>query len=333
MPIPLRPLGPTGAEVAPLVLGTMNFGDPTPRDESIAMIDRAIEGGITLLDTADVYVGGESERIIGEALAANGRRDEVLLATKVGIPRREAPPETWHRREHIVASCDESLRNLRTDRIDLYQLHRPSDLVPQEETLAALDELVRAGKVRWIGASSFPAWMVMEAIGIAGRTGGAAFVSEQPPYNLLDRRIENELVPLCERYRLAILPWSPLAGGILAGRYASVDVVPDGSRAARRPQARARLTETALRVATALGALADERGLTLSQLALLWAKDQPGITAPIVGPRTMAQLDDALGVLELTLDDDARAACDALVHPGNAVSDFFNTVAWMKATV
>jgi aryl-alcohol dehydrogenase-like predicted oxidoreductase len=333
MATPMRPLGPTGVDIAPLVLGTMNFGDPTPPDESTTMLARAIDAGITLIDTADVYAGGESERIIGEALAASGRRDDVLLATKVGIPRSDAPPDTWHRREHIVASCEASLRSLRTDRIDLYQLHRPSTLVPQDETLAALDELVRAGKVRWIGASSFPAWMVMEALALATQTGVPAFVSEQPPYNLLDRRIENELVPLCERYRLAILPWSPLGGGILAGRYDTVDSVPDGSRAARRPQARKRITEAALGVATALASLARERGLTTSQLALLWAKDQPGVTAPIVGPRTMAQLDDALGILDRDLDDDARAACDALVHPGSAVSDFFNTVAWMKAGV
>jgi aryl-alcohol dehydrogenase-like predicted oxidoreductase len=328
-----RPLGTTGAEIAPLVLGAMNFGEPTPRDESIAMIDRAIDAGITLIDTADVYVNGESERILGAALAANAKRDSVLIATKVGIPRGEGPPDTWHRREHIVSSCEQSLRNLQTDHIDLYQLHRPSSLVPQEETLAALDELVQAGKVRWVGASSFPAWMVMEALAIADRTGLPAFVSEQPPYNLLDRRIENELVPLCERYELAILPWSPLGGGILAGRYDSAVDVPADSRAARRPQVRGRLTEAGLAVAAALGELARARGLTTSQLALVWAKDQPGVTAPIVGPRTMAQLDDALGVLDRDLDDDARAACDALVHPGNAVSDFFNTVAWMRTEI
>ena len=297
------------------------------------MIDRAIDAGITCIDTADVYVNGESERILGDALAANGKRDAVLVATKVGIPRGEGPPEQWHRREHIVASCERSLRSLRTDRIDLYQLHRPSSLVPQEETLAALDELVQAGKVRWVGASSFPAWMVMEALGIAASTGAPAFVSEQPPYNLLDRRIENELVPLCTRYGLALLPWSPLGGGILAGRYDSTVDVPADSRAARRPQTRGRITDAALAVATGLAELARERGLTTSQLALLWAKDQPGVTAPIVGPRTMAQLDDALGVLERDLDDDARVACDALVHPGNAVADFFNTVAWMQTQV
>jgi len=297
------------------------------------MIDRAIDAGITCIDTADVYVNGESERILGDALAANGKRDAVLVATKVGIPRGEGPPEQWHRREHIVASCERSLRSLRTDRIDLYQLHRPSSLVPQEETLAALDELVQAGKVRWVGASSFPAWMVMEALGIAASTGAPAFVSEQPPYNLLDRRIENELVPLCTRYGLALLPWSPLGGGILAGRYDSTVDVPADSRAARRPQTRGRITDAALAVATGLAELARERGLTTSQLALLWAKDQPGVTAPIVGPRTMAQLDDALGVLERDLDDDARVACDALVHPGNAVADFFNTVAWMQTQI
>ena len=328
-----RPLGPTGVEIAPLVLGAMNFGDPTPPDESVAILERAIDAGITLIDIADVYAGGASERIVGDALAANGKRDDVLLATKVGLPRGDGPPDTWHRREHIVASCERSLRALQTDRIDLYQLHRPSMVVPQEETLAALDELVTAGKVRWIGSSSFPAWMVVEARSIAERNGGAAFVSEQPPYNLLDRRVENELLPMCRHFGLAVLPWSPIAGGILAGRYASGDDVPADSRAARRPQLKTRITGPGLAVVDGVAALAAERGLTSSQLALRWVVDQPGVTAPIVGPRTMAHLEDALGVLDVTLDDDARAACDALVHPGNAVADFFNTVPWMRATV
>ena len=329
----MRPLGPTGVEIAPLVLGAMNFGMPTPRDESMAMINRAIDGGVTLIDTADVYVNGESEQILGEALKAGGRRDDVLIATKVGMPRGDAPAGTWHRRDHIVASCETSLRNLRTDHIDLYQLHRPSTVVPQEETLAALDELVRAGKVRFIGASTFPAWMVMEGLATSREHGLASFVSEQPPYNLLDRRIENELVPLCQRYGLAILPWSPLGGGILAGRYSSVDNLPEGSRAARRAQNARRVNEAGIAVAAQLRPLAEARGLTTSQLALLWAKDQPGVTAPIVGPRTMAHLEDALAVLDLTLDDAARAACDEVVHPGNAVSDFHNTTGWIKSVL
>jgi aryl-alcohol dehydrogenase-like predicted oxidoreductase len=329
----LRPLGPTGVQIAPLVLGAMNFGNPTPRDESIAMVDRAIDGGITLIDTADVYTNGDSERILGDALAANGRRDDVLLATKVGMPRGQAEPGTWHRREHIVTSCERSLASLQTDHIDLYQLHRPSFDVPQEETLAAMDELVRAGKVRFVGASTYPAWKVMEGLAVAREHGLPSYVSEQPPYNLLDRRIENELVPLCQTYGLAILPWSPLAAGIVAGRYDSADVMPEGSRGARVERTRERVTEAGIDVARRLGELARERGLTTSQLALLWVKDQPGITAPIVGPRTMAQLDDALGILDRALDDDARAACDELVHPGNAVSDFHNTTGWIKARV
>jgi len=326
-----RPFGGTGVDVAPLALGAMNFGIGTPPDEAATMLTRALDAGITIVDTADVY--GESERVVGAVLDDTGRRDQVVLATKVGLPRGDAPPDTWHRREHIVASCDESLRNLRTDRIDLYQLHRPSPVVPIEETLGVLGDLVGAGKVRWIGTSTFAAWMVTDALALAREQGLPAVVSEQPPYNLLDRRADNELLPMCEHHHVATIPWSPLAGGILAGRYDSLDSVPDDSRAARLPMTRDRLNQRALEVAVAVGELARERGLTTSQLALLWAKDQPGVTAPIIGPRTSAQLDDALAVLDLALDDDARTACDALVHPGNAVTDFHSTAFWMRAEV
>ena len=326
-----RPFGTTGVAIAPLALGAMNFGDPTPPDESALMLHRAIDAGITLVDTADVY--GESEQVVGDALATSGRRDEVLLATKVGLPRGDERPEYWHQRQHIVASCERSLRRLQTDHIDLYQLHRPSTVVPLEETLGVLGELVEVGKVRWIGSSTFAAWMVMEELAIARERNLPPFVSEQPAYNLLDRRIENELLPMCERRGLAVVPWSPIGGGILSGRYDSVEQMPEGSRGARIWQTRDRVTEAGLGVASAVGALARERGLSSSQLALLWVKDQPGVTAPIVGPRTLAQLDDALAVLDLSLDDDARAACDALVHPGNAVVDFHNSAGWMRATV
>jgi 1-deoxyxylulose-5-phosphate synthase len=329
--MPRRPFGRTGVDIAPLVLGAMNFGDPTPPAESAIMLERAIDAGITLVDTADVY--GDSEQVVGDALAASGRRDDVLLATKVGLPRGDAPPGHWHRREHLVASCDRSLRRLRTDRIDLYQLHRPSDVVPLEETIGVLGELVEAGKVRWIGSSTFPAWMVMAELAFARASDLPRFVSEQPPYNLLDRRIENEMLPLADRYGLAVLPWSPIGGGVLSGRYDSVDQLPEGSRAARLPLTRDRVTGPGLEVAAAVAELARARGLTTSQLALLWVKEQPGVTAPIVGPRTVEQLEDALAVLDRGLDDDARAACDALVHPGNAVVDFHNTAGWMRATV
>jgi aryl-alcohol dehydrogenase-like predicted oxidoreductase len=322
-----RPLGPTELNVAPLCLGAMNFGDPTDATTSARMIDAALDGGVDMIDVADVYAGGESERIVGAALAANGRRDDIVLATKVGMPRGKGDPGQWHRREHIVASCDRSLERLQTDRIDLYQLHRPTFTdVPQEETLAAFAELVDAGKVRYVGCSTHAAWMVMEALSVAERDGLPSYVSEQPPYNLVDRRVENELLPLCRKYGLAVLPWSPLGGGILAGRYD--DGVPEDSRATRRPQVLDRVTPTAVEVARALGAMAAERDLTITQLALLWCKDQPGITAPIIGPRTPEQLDDALAVLEMQLDDETRAACDELVAPGNAVADFFNTAPW-----
>jgi aryl-alcohol dehydrogenase-like predicted oxidoreductase len=324
-----RPLGATGLSVAPLCLGVMNFGDPTDAAESARMVDTALDAGVNMIDVADVYGGGESERILGAALAANGRRDDIVLATKVGMPRGKGDPAQWHRREHIVASCDRSLESLQTDRIDLYQLHRPTFAdVPQEETLAAFGELVDAGKVRFIGCSTHPAWMVMEALAIAERDGLPRYVSEQPPYNLLDRRIENELLPLCRKHDLAVLPWSPLGGGILAGRYA--DGFPEDSRATRRPQLKQRVTERAVDVARTLAKLAGDRGLTSSQLALLWCKDQDGVTAPIIGPRTVEQLEDAVGILDRTLDDELRAACDELVPPGNAVADFHNTSTWMK---
>lgn len=327
-----RPLGRTGLSVAPLCLGAMNFGDPTTPDESARMIDRAIDGGINMIDVADVYAGGESEKIVGNALAANGKRDSIVLATKVGMPRGAGDPTQWHRREHIVASCEQSLTSLQTDHIDLYQLHRPTFAdVPQEETLAAFDELVQAGKVRNIGASTHPAWFLMEAIAISERDGLARYETEQPPYNLLDRRIENELLPLCRKYGVGVLPWSPLGGGILAGRYN--DGIPEDARARRRPQVKDRITTRGVEVARELGKLAADRGLTVTQLALLWCKDQAGITAPIIGPRTSEQLDDAIGVLDATLDDETRAACDALVHPGNAVADFHNTSFWMTARV
>jgi aryl-alcohol dehydrogenase-like predicted oxidoreductase len=296
------------------------------------MIDRALDAGVDMIDVADVYAGGESEKIVGQALEANGKRDDVVLATKVGMPRGKGDAAQWHRREHIVSSCESSLRSLRTDHIDLYQLHRPTFAsVPQEETLAAFDELVREGKVRHIGASTHPAWVLMEALSISEREGLARYETEQPPYNLLDRRIENELLPLCRKYGLGVLPWSPLGGGILAGRYA--DGIPEDSRAMRRPQVKDRLAPRGLDVAREVAKLADDRGLTASQLALLWCKDQPGVTAPIIGPRTMDQLDDALGVLDAALDDETRAVCDELVHPGNAVADFHNTSGWMTASV
>ena len=330
-----RSLGRTGVRVSPLCLGAMNFGGPTGEDDSIRIIDAALDAGINFIDTANVYNGGESERVVGRALARDGKRDRVVLATKVHGEVGPGPNDRGNSRFHIIRACEDSLRRLGTDHIDLYQLHRPALDIPQDETLRALDDLVRAGKVRYIGCSTFPAWMVMEGLATSEQLGLARFISEQPPYNLLDRRIENELVPLAQRYGMALIPWSPLAGGILAGRYAGGQV-PEDSRAARSGAGSLfdqRKTPRAVAAAQQVAEVAAARGVTSSQLALLWCKDQPGITAPIIGPRTMEQLQDNLAVLELSLADDDRAALDAVNGPGNAVSDFFNSNSWMKTRI
>jgi aryl-alcohol dehydrogenase-like predicted oxidoreductase len=225
---------------------------------------------------------------------------------------------------------DDSLRRLKTDWIDLYQVHRPDFDLTQDETLRALDDLVHQGKVRYIGCSTFPAWLVMEGLAISERYGLARHVTEQPPYNLLDRRIENELVPLAIRYNLGLLVWSPLASGVLAGRYERADQMPAGSRGERLTYAAERVSQPGIEAARQAAQIAKKFSLTPSQLGLLWAKDQPGITAPILGSRTQAQLDDALPVLEMHLDPAAAAELDKVVPPGSAVADFFNTSKWMK---
>ncbi|WP_322507187.1 aldo/keto reductase [Anaerolinea sp.] len=328
-----RMLGRTGVMVSPLCLGAMNFGGPTGEEESIRIIHRALDAGINFIDTANVYNAGMSEMIVGKALKESGRRDSVVLATKVYGKMGEGPNESGVSRLHILKACEDSLRRLQTDHIDLYQLHRPGLNVPVDETLRAFDDLVRSGKVRYIGCSTHPAWMVMEALAVSEKYGLVRYISEQPPYNLLDRRIENELVPLAQKYGLALLPWSPLAGGILSGRYASGEI-PSDSRAERMGNMfRERITRRGVEVAQKVAQMAQERGMTPSQLALLWCKDQPGITSPIIGPRTLEHLEELLPVLEMRLNDEDRPLFDALVHPGNAVADFHNSNDWMKARI
>jgi aryl-alcohol dehydrogenase-like predicted oxidoreductase len=325
-----RLLGRTGVLVSPMALGAWNFGDPTPEPEAVRMIHRSLDAGINLIDTADEYGGGESERIVGRALAG-GRRKGVILATKFHFPMSQDPNDRGNSRLHIMHAVEESLRRLQTGWIDLYQAHRPSFDVPQDETLRALDDLVRQGKVRYIGCSTFPAWMVMEALAISERYGLSRYVTEQPPYNLLDRRIENELVPLAARFDLGLLPWSPLATGVLAGRYRDARRAPEDSRAARLGGWLAeRVTERGIQAAERVAGLALSHGLTPSQLALLWVKDQPAVTAPIIGPRTEAHLEDNLAVLNMKLDAEVARALDEIVPPGSAVADFHNTSGWMK---
>jgi aryl-alcohol dehydrogenase-like predicted oxidoreductase len=330
-----RSLGRTGVKVTPLCLGAMNFGGPTAEAESIQIIDCALDGGVNFIDTANVYNRGESERIVGVALKANGKRDQVVLATKVHGNMGEGPNERGNSRYHIMQACEDSLRRLQTDHLDLYQIHRPALDVPQDETLRALDDLVRAGKVLYIGCTTHPAWMVMEALAVSERYNLARYVSEQPPYNLLDRRIENELITLAQRYQLAILPWAPLAQGVLAGRYPSTEALPGDSRAARQPGTiySQRVSPPGIVAGLRFSELAAQVGKTPGQLALLWCKDQPGITAPIFGPRTIEQLNDVLPVLEMSLSDEERQACDEINPPGSVIANFFNSAPWMKMRV
>jgi aryl-alcohol dehydrogenase-like predicted oxidoreductase len=328
-----RLFGRTGVKVSPLCLGTMNFGGITNEADSIEIVHAALDAGINFVDTANVYNDGQSEIVVGKAL--QGRRDKVFLATKVHFKAGNGPNDEGNSRLHILRACEDSLRRLNTDRIDLYQLHRPNPEIPIDETLGALTDLVRAGKIRYFGSSTFPAWMVMEALAVSEREHFARFVSEQPPYNLLDRRIENELVPLALRYNLALMPWAPLAQGVLAGRYSSSGSMPEDSRASRMKGSiyAERVTARGIEVGEKFAALAREQGKTPGQLALVWCKDQPAITAPIVGPRTLAQLQELLPVLDMTLSAEERAACDDLNPPGGAVVNFHNTSGWLKTPI
>jgi aryl-alcohol dehydrogenase-like predicted oxidoreductase len=329
-----RNLGRTGVKVAPLALGTDNILNPTPADQAERILLRAIEAGINLIDTSNSYSQGSSEEVIGQVLARHGLRDQVVLATKAHYPTGPGPNDRGNSRYHLIKACEDSLRRLKTDHIDLYQLHRPVFDMPIDESLSALTDLVRQGKIRYIGSSTAPAWKVMEGILTSELKGYVRFVSEQPPYNLLDRRIENELVPLAQAHQLALISWSPMAMGMLAGRYSPNQPRPQDSRAALRGGIYAeRVSQRAIEVANQFVELARQSGHDPAQLAVLWVKDQPGLTAPILGPRTLEQLEHLLPVAQMKLSDDLRTACDALVPPGSAVANFHNSAPWMKMRV
>lgn len=324
-----RRLGRSGLMVSELVLGTMNLGRPTGKAESLRMIDTAIEAGINILDCADVYAGGRSEEFVGEALYRNRRRGQVIVTSKVFMRTGEGPNDAGNSKHHILEACEKSLKRLKTDFIDIYFLHRTDFNVPQEETLAAMDLLVRQGKVRHIACSTHPPWRAVEAWWIADRRGYSKFVCEQPPYNLLDRRAEHEVIPMCRAYDMGVISWSPLAQGVLAGRYTDARIIPPGSRGTVKPIYAERITQAGIETAKRLAERAREKGCTLAQLAVAWVANQPGVTGAIIGPRTLVQLKDLLGAARVGLTEDDRRFCDALVPPGRNVSDHFNTSGWM----
>jgi aryl-alcohol dehydrogenase-like predicted oxidoreductase len=308
----------------------------TSEEMARQLMQAALDAGINLFDTANSYAAGESERIIGRFLKDTGQRDRVLLSTKVFYPVGEGVNNQGLSRYHIMRACEDSLRRLQTDHIDVYIMHRSaSSVIPVDETLGALADLVRQGKVGYIGCSTHPAWEIMEALMVSEMKGFPRYVVESSPYNLLDRRVENERIPLCQKHGLAVLPWSPLAMGMLVGRYPVDEPFPEGSRAARDPQGiyAQRINRRGLVAAARVPEVAARVGLTAGQLSLLWLKDQPGVTAPIVGPRNPEQLDEMLAVVDKRADEALRTAFDAIVPPGMAVSHFHNTSGWMKATV
>jgi len=320
-----RPLGRTGIKVSPLCLGAMMFGRRTEFEDGVAIIDKAISEGINFIDTANVYAIGVSEEVVGEAVQRAGRRDSLVIATKVhGVMDAEDPNGKGNSRRHIIAQCEASLRRLQTDYIDLYQIHRPQSDIPIDETLRALDDLVRSGKVRYIGTSTFAAWQLMESLMVSKELGLNRFVCEQPPYNLVDRRIERELLPMAQTYGIGIIPWSPLAGGLLSGKYKRGEPLPIDSRYANtNAQQMRRLNERVYGVIEGLEPIAESKECTLAQLALAWAVAQPGVTSPIIGPRTMEQFDDNMGAMRIRLSEAELKAIDEVATPGEHVSPYY----------
>ncbi|MEV6310845.1 aldo/keto reductase [Streptomyces sp. NPDC051840] len=311
-----RTLGRTGIKVSPYCLGAMMFGavGNPDHEDSVRIIHKALDAGINFVDTADAYSRGESEEIVGKAL--KGRRDHVVLATKAHLPMGDDPNQRGNSRRWIVRALEDSLRRLGTDHVDLFQMHRPDPDTDVEETLSALTDLVRAGKVRAIGSSTFPASAIVEAQWVSERRGLERFRAEQPPYSILNRAIEREVLPLCERYGMGALVWSPLAGGLLTGRYRKGRTA-DTHRSAFGFKHMS--DERRLDAVEQLVIVAEEAGMPLTHMATTFAIAHPGVTSAIIGPRTADHLDDLLAGAETVLDDAVLDRIDAVVAPGTDV--------------
>ena len=324
-----RPLGRTGVSVSKFCLGAMMFGDwgNKDHDESIRIIHRALDSGINFIDTADVYSQGESEEIVGKALA-DGRRDDIILATKFHGAMGDDPNRQGSSRRWIIREIEDSLRRLGTDWIDLYQVHRPRTDTDIEETLSALSDLIHQGKVRYLGSSTFPASQIVEAQWVARERHLRRFVTEQPPYSMLVRSVEADVLPTCARHGMGVIPYSPLAGGWLSGRWRKDTGQQPSSRAGRLPE-RFDLSLPAnqrkLDAVEQLARLAEEAGMTLIQLAIAFVLNHPAITAPIIGPRTMEQLESQLAAADVVLDHAMLDRIDEIVPPGTTINPADNS--------
>ena len=317
----MRLLGRTGLTVSPLMLGAMEFGSRVTEVEAGRIVDAALDAGINVVDTANVYVGGRSEEIVGRLVAPV--RDRLVLATKFSVPTDQQDPNSGGvSRRTTIAACEASLRRLGTDYIDIYYIHRPSTQTAIDETLRALDDLVRAGKIRWIGTSGFAGWQLVEALWCASELNLNRTVVEQTAYHLLDRRVERDLIPAARTYGTALTVWSPLAGGLLTGKY-----LPGGSSAGRLSRTddwgAKHFTPAADAAVAALARCADQAGIPLVALSLAWTLQRPGVTSLVVGPRSVSQLIDQLAALEVDLDDGLLDEVDRIVPPGGVVVPYY----------
>ncbi len=314
-------LGRSGLRVSKLCLGTMTGFNGEDQAMSNRIVSEAIDAGINFIDTADCYKG--SEETLGKALKADGRRDQVVLATKFGWYTGEGPNDYGSSRHHIINACERSLRLLQTDYIDLYIQHVVDANTPWEETILALDTLVRQGKVRYIGCSKHPSSMIVEALYESQRLGAARFISEQPPYNLLDRSPENELIPTCQRHGVGITPFAPIAAGLLTGKYQVEQSAESGRFAKRNPSKNGPFTPEAIEAVQQLVPLAEARGVSLAEFSMAWVMQAPGVSSVVLGARTPEYLASGVSAGELVLTEDELAAIDEIVPPGTAVSNYY----------
>jgi aryl-alcohol dehydrogenase-like predicted oxidoreductase len=324
MSMSLRRLGNSGLEVSNLCLGTLNFGDRTNSSSAKSIVDAAYDAGVNFIDTADVYVKGESEKIVGGAIAA--RRTHWILATKVGIAMTGAPHDGGLSRRWITQACDDSLKRLSTSYIDIYYLHRDDLVTPLAETIGTMGDLIRAGKIRYFGLSNYRGWRIAEVVGICAELGVPQPVVCQPYYNAMNRMPEVEILPACDYYGLGVVPYSPLARGVLTGKYQPGADPPPDSRVARKDQ---RMLETEYRaesmsMALLIKAHAAKKGLTPTQFAVAWVLHNKIVSSVIGGPRTLEQWNDYMSAADVVFDDADEALIDSMVTPGHASTPGYN---------
>ncbi|MDA3900288.1 MAG: aldo/keto reductase [Spirochaetes bacterium] len=327
-----KSFGRTGVQVSPLCLGCMNFGSSTNEKAAQAIVDSSIDAGINFIDTANAYNGGKSEELLGVSLKNNKKRDRIVLATKVHHPMDPNDPNSANiHRRHIIEQCNASLKRLKTDYIDLYQLHRPDPGIPIDESLRALDDLIRAGKIRYIGTSSFPSWQIIESLWVSKEYHLNRFISEQPPYNLLDRRIERELASMAMSYHIALITWSPSARGFLTGKYSKNKSMPNDSRFNTEKKyggffpewIQDHLSDASFRILDVVQEIAKEKKCDPIHISIAWCLSRPFITSTLMGPRTTDQLSDYLKALTITITDEDEKRINEVSKPGEHVVSYY----------